>query len=220
MKQFPFLILFLFFSLNAFTQNKVKVLSDKQIELGLNITNTLAGFFNSGGESLRLDPYLLSVKFVKGQRAIRTALNFKVTTRNEFENNGGFGGNRDTQLYSADMRVGWEWRKTTSKRLTVYWGADIIGGYDYEKVDFSSFTGTTLRLEETIGRIGGGPAMGIIFSLNESIFLSTEAAVYGQYERGQSNNDLLPGMPEGKMPIEGFSLVPMVPNTLYLNVRF
>ena len=219
MKQFLLLLLFLFYTLSAFTQNKAKTISDKQIELGLNITNTLAGFFNSGGESLRLDPYLLSVKFVNGQKAIRTALNFRITTRSEFENNGGFGGTRDTELYSADMRVGWEWRKPTGKRLTVYWGADIIGGYDFEKVDFFSFTGT-LRLKETIGRIGGGPAMGIIFSLNESIFLSTEAAIYGQYERGQSDNDLLPGMPIGKTPIEGFSLVPMVPNTLYLNVRF
>ena len=117
-------LFFLVFFLEAFnsTAQSAEKQTTKKVEIGLNITHTLAGFFNSGGQDILLDPYLFSLKFLKKEGAIRTAYNFKIKSSSEFDFNTGFGGQRDAQEISADVRVGWEWRKPISSRFNIYWG--------------------------------------------------------------------------------------------------
>ncbi len=215
MKQYFSVIPLLCFGLMVTAQKDTK-----RIEIGLNITNTLAGFFNNGGQGTLLDPYLFSLKFIGKNSTIRTAYNLSLKTRSEFEINGGFGGVREVQDVTADVRFGWEWRRLVSNRFTIYWGADLIGSYDSEQVDFNAFSGSTLKLNEYVIGMGGGPVMGIIFSFGSTISISTEAAIYGRYERGRTENDLFVGVPAESREIKGFSLMPMIPNSLYLNVRF
>jgi len=191
----------------------------KKVEIGLNITNTLAGFFNSGGQDVLLDPYLFSLKLLKSNGAIRSAYNFRVITSSEFDFNTGFGGQRDAKETSVDLRVGWEWRKKISNRFSFYWGADLVSRFRKEVVDFNDFQ-SSLKLDEQKVGIGGGPIMGILFFITPSLSLTTEAAIYGVYESGRTQNNLIPGSPVERTPIRGFELVPTIPNALYIHFRF
>lgn len=191
----------------------------KKVEIGLNITHTLAGFFNSGGQDVLLDPYIFSLKLLKNNGAIRTAYNFRVRTSSEFDFNTGVGGQRDAKETAVDIRVGWEWRKKASNRFSFYWGADLVSRFRKEVVDFNDFQ-SSLKLDEQKIGIGGGPIMGILFFITPTITLSTEAAIYGVYESGRIQNDLIPGSPAERVPTRGFELVPTIPNALYIHFRF
>jgi len=166
-----------------------------------------------------LDPYIFSFKLLKSDGAIRSAYNFRTKTSSEFDFNSGFGGQRDAKEISAAIRVGWEWRKKISNRFSVYWGADLVSRFDKEVVDFNDFQ-SNLKLDEQQVGIGGGPIMGILFFITPAISLSTEAAIYGVYEKGRIQNDLIPGSPAERIPTRGFELIPTIPNALYVHFRF
>lgn len=212
-----FLFIFLWtFNLSAQTAEKKAV---KKVEIGLNITHTLAGFFNSGGQDVLLDPYLFSLKFLKKNGAIRSAYNFKIKTSSEFDFTTGFGGQRDARETELDLRVGWEWRKPISNRFQFYWGGDLLGRFRKEVVDFNTSQARLKLDEQTIG-VGGGPIMGILFFITPVITLSTEAAIYGVYESGRTRNDFIRGGAVDSSPIRRFELVPTIPNALYIHFRF
>jgi hypothetical protein len=54
-----------------------------KMEVGLNVTSTLAGFFNSGGDRIPADPFLISVKFLRPKSAIRLGFNLSVEQEDE-----------------------------------------------------------------------------------------------------------------------------------------
>lgn len=186
------------------------------VEVGLNITNTLAGFFNAGGQQTPLDPYLFSLKLRGKKNYTRLGLNFRVQTSAEFENNG----DREVRDLGFYFRAGWEKRKSINKRFSWYWGLDGVLRYENEKVSFANFSGSTFDLREYNTGFGGGPVMGVLYHLNRRISFSTESAVYGIYFTGKKEEDVLLNEPAVSKKIRGFELLPTIPNSLYLIIHF
>lgn len=193
--------------------------ASKSIEVGLNITNTLAGFLNSGGQSAPLDPYLISLKFMKQNRGLRTGLNFKVSNTNEFDNFAG-GNQRKTKETTVNFRLGFEKRIPISSRLTLFWGVDAVTRYQVDNVDFFSFNGKIELAENTIG-FGGGPVLGMIYHINPRVFLSTESYIYAVYQLGNKFELLDPNAPSpSESKIRELDIIPVYPNALYITFLF
>ena len=188
---------------------------DRSFELGLNVTNTLAGFFNSGGQDMALDPYLFSLKIVGPNSAFRTGFNLKYKNKIEFVDTG----EREVLDQDFFLRAGWEKRVPISPRFTLFWGLDGVMRYESEKVDFFSFSGD-LKLKNYEWGIGGGPVLGVLFHMSDRISLSTESTLYGIYFKGKEEQNLEPGQPATQTDVEGFEILPTVPNSLYLILSF
>lgn len=190
--------------------------SIRSVELGLNITQTLAGFFNAGGSRMPTDPYLISLRVVGARNAFRAGANIQLQRSLEFQPIG----EREVQDLAFHGRAGWEKRIPAGDRFTLYWGVDGVVRYEEEKVDFGTFGSNNLRLRSSNWGLGGGPVLGIFFHLNPRISLSTESSLYGLYYQGKEEEDLEPTQPSVLKDIKGFELLPAAPNSLYLIVRF
>lgn len=188
-------------------------------ELGLNITNTLSGFLNSGGQTAPLDPYLISLKSIKNNKGLRVGLNFKV--RNTDEREDFFSGSRrKTKEIEANFRVGFEKRIPISPRFKLYWGIDAIIQFEKDKVEFFSFNGR-IDLDENIYGFGGGPVLGIMFYLNQRVYLSTESYIYGVYRIGKQAQLLDTNNPSPlESEIKELDIIPVYPNALYVTFLF
>lgn len=215
MKRLNFIIFVLLISGSLFGQDKEKN-SKRSTEVGLNITNTLAGFFNSGGSGLSKDPYLFSLKFAGPKGALRFATNFNTQSKSEFLTNG----TRKVEETEAVLRGGYEFRKPIDNRFLLYYGIDAIVEYQIEKVDFSEFGSGQITSENNTFGFGGGPVLGIQFQLMKRIALSTEASIYGIIN---TRKDIL-DEGRGTVPVEstssGFKVAPVIPSSLYLIMVF
>lgn len=185
-------------------------------EIGLNITNTLAGFFNAGGTNLPIDPFLLSYKKTNKSGAIRFGMNFRVTSKKEFLNNG----ERDLKENDFFFRGGYEWRNVIDKRFTFYYGLDAVAEYENEQLDFTSFGFEDLSSFENVYGIGGGPVLGVLFRLNDRIAFSTEGSIYGVVLYNDSRQEIGNGLPPTENSSTGFRLLPSVPSSLYAIFSF
>jgi len=185
-------------------------------EIGLNITNTLAGFFNAGGSNLPTDPFLLSYKKANDKGAIRFGTNFRVTSQKEFLNNG----ERDLRENDFFFRAGYEWRSVIDKRFTFYYGLDGVFEFENEQLDFTSFGFEDLSSFENVYGIGGGPVLGVLFRLNNRVALSTEGSIYGVFLYNDSRQDIGNGLPPTENSSTGLRLLPAVPSSLYVIFSF
>ena len=102
--------------------------------IGINITNTLAGFFNSGGQDLPKDPYLLSLKLLKDNKLWRIGAN----ARFEVSDDGSNMGTRNVRESELLLRIGREWEQPINKSFALYYGVDAVGSYFKEKNSFDS----------------------------------------------------------------------------------
>lgn len=184
-------------------------------EIGLNITQTLAGFFNSGGQNIVNDPYLLSFKYIKKDRGFRTAFNMRVSNKNEFE----LSGFRKTKGSSAHFRAGYERRYPVAKIFDVYWAIDGVLQWNYEDVEFDNF-GSKLVFEDKETGFGVGPALGVMFHLNKYISLSTEGSLYAVYAKGKKVTQLDISSNPQTEEFERLEWLPSAPASLYFIVRF
>lgn len=185
-------------------------------EIGLNITNTLAGFFNAGGTDLPTDPFLFSYKRVNNSGALRFGVNFRVVNQKEFLNNG----ERDVKENDFFFRGGYEWRNKVNNRFTLYYGLDAVAEYQNEQLDFISFGFEDLASFENTYGIGGGPVLGVIFHLNKRVALSTEGSIYGLALYNDSRKEIGNGLPPTENNSTGFRLLPSVPSSLYVIFSF
>lgn len=183
----------------------------RSTEIGLNITNTLAGFFNAGGSDLPTDPYLLSFKRSNKDGALRFGLNFKVKNKREFLDNG----TRNIKENDVFFRAGYEWRKKVDKRFTLFYGLDLVGEFENEQLSFQSFGFEDLSSFDNIYGFGGGPFLGIMFRLNDRIALSTEGSIYGLLQYNENLTDIGNGLPPVESNSTGFKMSPAVPSSLY-----
>ncbi len=215
MKRLNFVFLIFLLSVSLFGQEKEKK-SKRNTEVGLNITNTLAGFFNSGGSGLSKDPYLFSLKFGSSKGAARFATNFNTQSRSEFLING----TRNIEESAFFVRGGYEFRKPIDKRFTIYYGIDGTVEYQFEKVDFSSFGSGSIITENNTFGVGGGPVLGIQFQLMKRIALTTEASIYGVVNNRKESLDEGRGSPPVDNNSTGFKIAPLIPSSLYLIMIF
>jgi hypothetical protein len=190
--------------------------SNHKVELSLNITTSLSNFLgNSSTSTLLADPYLIGLKFrVSPKYFIRSA--FNIRSKNVVEN---FGQRRVTES-SYLMRLGLEKRFNVSPRIMVYTGLDFTGAYLYSDVTTDDFISRTQIRSNTTGA-GGGPVVGLMLALNKRIALSTEAALYYQFLVTKRYMNL--GFPD-PTPITstdyGYTLLPVIPSSIYVIIKF
>jgi len=214
MRRINFIFFIILISVSLFAQKKEKK-SNRSTEVGLNITNTLAGFFNSGGSGLSTDPYLFSLKFAGPKGAVRFATNFRTQSRSEFLNNG----TRQIDETEVFLRGGYEFRKPIDNRFTLYYGVDAVAEYLFERVEFSDFASAITTENNTIG-FGGGPVLGIQYKIMDRIALSTETSIYGVVQSQEESFDEGRGTPRIENNTTGFRVEPLIPSSLYLIISF
>ena len=211
-----FLIFFLLiipFLLGA--QNDEEV-DNRKTEIGLNVTNTLAGFFNAGGDALPTDRYLFSLKFSNPKGAVRFGMNFGTRSNNEFVTTG----RRDVAEHKALFRGGYEWRKDIDYGFVAYYGLDVLGEWEFERNSFDNFNLGNITSRKTILGFGGGPILGIQYRLSKNIAFSTEAAVYGVYQVIDDYQELGNGLPPEEDTSTSIIVSPSIPSSLYLIMMF
>lgn len=187
----------------------------KKTLIGINVTTTLAGFFNAGGQNVPKDPYLFSLKLFRDKKTWRFGANFKVDlSKEDFQ----IGNIREVKESEFLMRVGWEWQQTISKRFALYYGVDAVGSFFQEKSSFEFFSDLDSKTN-TFG-LGAGPFLGAYFKINERIWLSTETYAYGIFYAGESTTEIGQGIPDEISEIRKFSLLPAIPNSLFIHFSF
>jgi hypothetical protein len=193
----------------------------KNREIGLNITNTLAGFLSADGNVDALDRFIISYKVFNPdtRRAVRMACNIKF---DDNSTNNNFGFSREDKSMSLDYRVGIERRRAITPRFTSYFGGDLLLNYNQEKVVIENDFGFGSSRSSLITRGGGlglGPVMGFQFQLHSRVILSTEAAFY---LNGSVQRELLEIEPD---PVEEINkrrlhVIPIIPSSLWVNICF
>ena len=202
----------------VFAQKKSQKDPDRarKTEVGLNITSSLAGFFNSGGNKISDDPFLVSLKLVNKKNALRVGFNIRTNQSDESET--GLDGKRtrfDTRL---DARFGWERRAMVAKKFGLHWGLDILGRYKNNKLDFNSSIGLATQKGHEVGA-GGGPFLGMTWSPVERIVFGTEATLYGTVFRKSETREI-PLEPVSTKKSVGFDLASIPPTSLYVHFKF
>lgn len=215
MKNLCLFLLSFLISTTLFSQKKAE--KKHSSEIGLNITNTLAGFFNAGGDDLPKDPFLFSYKRLIGGGAIRFGTNFRIVNQQDFLNTGGQQDSRENDFF---FRAGYEWRTSINRRFTLYYGLDGLLEYENETTTISDFGGENLTSSENIYGVGGGPVLGILFHLNDRVALSTEGTIYGVVSFTDSSQEIGNGLPPVENSSTDFRLLPSIPSSLYIIFSF
>ena len=215
MKRLYLLFFAVLFSFVLLAQDKK---TDKKIrtELGLNITNTLAGFFNSGGSNLSVDEYLFSLKIGNRKGAMRFATNFNTRSNSEFL----VTGTRDLRENEVFLRGGYEFRRPVEKGFMLYYGLDGVLELEFEEVNFNSFSNENINSLKTTTGFGGGPILGIQYFISKRVALSTEASIYGLVQYREEKQDVGSGLPPVENQTTGFRVAPVIPSSLYLIMIF
>lgn len=185
---------------------------DLDVEFGLNVTSTLAGFFNSGG-AIPIDPYLLSVKIGRKNTFFRAGMVFSVNNSLPAD----FNTPLLTKEQAYNIRLGFERRILVSKRFRAHWGIDGIAQYDISSTE-NQFSNDLISLTRWEVGVGGGPVLGIAYIINKRMYISTEAAIYAIYKNGEA--ELIDISGRILQPSESFQINPMIPNSLYFNFVF
>jgi hypothetical protein len=186
-----------------------------KLELGMNITQTLSGFFNASSTAQGLDPYLFSMKLGVSNRMIwRIGANVRFQNREEFQNTG----QRLIEDRSIDLRFGFEFRKVLLKRFLLNYGLDAAWRQYTNTVDFQ-FAGGSLTTGSSSSGYGGGPFLGVLYKLGPRVMLGTEGAAYFFYTTGNTRNQVDPQFPPPVTRIRSVDFRPYVPNSLYLFFR-
>jgi hypothetical protein len=190
--------------------------SARKIEIGLNVTSTLAGFFNSGGDQIPIDPFLVSLKLVNKKNALRLGFNIRISQKDEAIS--GLDGSRNIFDTRFDGRFGFERRKNVTSKFGIYYGVDAVGFLDRSKVDFTSSLGLATLTQSKLG-IGGGPFMGVNWSPFPQVVFGTEATMYALFFRRNEKRSI-PLEPILTKKSVGFDLASIPPTSLYIHFKF
>ena len=210
-----FTLLFFCGASSLFSQESLWLGEASGRELGLNITATLAGFFNNGGQGLPADPYLFSLKFSRANRALRLGIGGRFQRRTEFLSIG----ERTAINQQLELRGGYEWRQSFGDRFTLFWGVDLAGRYRNESVRLSSFPNDITVSSRELG-LGGGPCLGMLFHLSPRVSLSTESYLYAYYVSGREEDPASDPFQPTIIRSEGVDISPVLPSSLYVIFKF
>ena len=185
---------------------------NSDVEIGLNITTTLAGFFNSGSSSI-IDPYLLSLKIGKKDKFFRAGAVFEIKNSLPAD----FNTPLLTKEQVYNLRLGFEKRTTISKHFRAHWGMDAILQYEIASTE-NQFSNDVIFLKSWEAGFGGGPILGLAYVINQRMYLSTEAAIYAVYNSGEA--ELVDIFGRNVQQSKSFQITPMIPNSLYFHFTF
>jgi hypothetical protein len=208
-------IFLLLCTLQTYAQD-LEILSFKKYELGLNVTGTLAGFFNAEGIKDGIDPYLLSLKLIKNKNVVRLGL--AASLQNSSETDPNTFNQREIKESTNRLRVGFERRELIGNRFMYHWGMDIIGEYAVDNVStFGQFGQISLK-NNAIG-LGLGPIFGFSYIMHPRVTLSTESSFYAVQRFVKETQNIPPAAPV-TINNRNFRFLPILPSSLYLNFRF
>lgn len=186
----------------------------KKLEIGINITSVLKSFVGNDA-TISSEDFPLLFRLHGNKMAGRLGLGFAVQNT-EFFDQITFN-TRQSELTSYFVKLGLERKVFQDRRLSFYWGLDLIGIYEVDKVTSPSFD--NLQLVKEITTYGISPFLGFSFKLNERIRLHTESSTNLFYETSLikeiqfDNEEII----SEENALFGEIQVPIF---LYLNVRF
>lgn len=210
-------LVFLLFNLAGPVFSQIK--KEKQpgkFEIGLNITSTLAGFFNSGGDRIPTDPFLFSLKIGGKKSAFRTGLNIRSNQKDESSTD--INGTRTTFDTQIDARFGWEWRREISRKFRLHYGLDGLLVYRSTTSDFNSSIGLATLKSHREGA-GGGPFLGMSWLVHPRVTFGTEATLYATVFRKTESRNVPLEVQVTKNAV-GFDLFSLPPTSLYIHFNF
>lgn len=184
-------------------------------EIGINLTSLINEIIPGDESQIQLSPYLVTYYFTGRHHAFR--FGFGVFSNSRIDN--------DTLIilsnssFSLDLRGGYEYRVSLTKRWSAAFGLDVLYGRDN-----SHFKTSTNLDQVTIGNkgwtIGGGPVITVRFDVNNRIRLSTECTLYHSYTESTNYQHFL-DFPEFNVDqtsiFNGFKIT--VPINIYFNIR-
>jgi hypothetical protein len=151
-------------------------------ELGVNFTFFLDEVLDFGGDGgTQLNPYLLTYKNLdEAGTGFRMGVGGNFTQRNSKEEAGPSNDEKVSETgFGLSMRLGKEWHKPLTKRLSWYYGFDGLLGIGVSRTkseDASEDITTVSTLNRFSG--GGGPIVGFEWMITDKIGLFTEGSLY------------------------------------------
>jgi len=186
----------------------------KGIELGFNVTTVLSRFIgNTTGFDSQTFPFL--IRFHNKKSAFRIGIGGNFKSDNFFDPTTGTV--RDTEERAALLKLGYERKIELERKLTFYYGLDVFAGLVQEKVSTNNFSST--EISKNITRIGGGPLVGISYSVNERVRFHTETNILAFYE-SSTTNESLNGAQTLTFSNDSFRAVLEAPISLFINLKF
>ena len=183
--------------------------ANRRLEVSMNVTSTIStALGNSTVNSQLADPYLFGLKLRMAKSIyLRSAFNFK--QRKALESNN----SRTINESTRNVRLGFEYREQLMKKLFVYYGIDAV--YNSEESDAVSFNFQAFNLNTVALGYGGGPMLGLLYSFNSRVAISTEASLY--YLNTKTTFSV-----NGKKSREsnGYLLNPIIPSSIYIIINF
>ncbi len=186
----------------------------KTLEFGIDVTSALSKFV--GNEALEIDAIPFLIRFHnKGGGAFRLGIG-GIINRGEFTDLV-TGVIRQTSVTSGSLKVGFEKNVYSKEKLSFYYGLDILGFYERDEVTAANFF--PIDLIKTINRIGAGPFLGISYSINPRIRLTTEASISIFVEESKTI-ERINNQEEVVASDSGLSGGVNPPFSLFINARF
>jgi hypothetical protein len=216
-----FLLYFSFLS-QGIAQSKAAETTDYHHELGLNVTNLLTDLLGNNNRT-EAGMYLLSYKYVSGNRATRIGLTTIISSlaETDFSRSG-----RTVQLNNVNLqlRFGREKRQNLSPKFQYYIGFDGIAGYKLEESVATTTFASFVQSDRTV-TVGLGPVVGFQLAIYGRLLIGTEGSLYAAYNTGTvgfSNQQISAGsvgLPPRKEKTV-YSLQTNLPKFLFIILKF
>ncbi len=163
------------------SSKKEKINTRKVMEVGLNVSNTIANAVGSKGNTDILsyqDPYQLNVWWLnpKKKQAIRLGMGWNFNSIKEVRLTTGLV--RVKSEFPISARIGYEWREQIGGDFFYTYGVDAAVNYWYSRSQVA-FAGelTDININQLL--IGGGGSLGVRWQhKNGRIAIGTEALLY------------------------------------------
>lgn len=161
-----------------------------KLELGMNVTSVISSFSGNGTFLEASDlPLLLRIRGRKWQKRIGLGAASNSNSFFDFVSQS----ERTSKSNELFLKVGLEKIIDQNDRWEVHAGFDFIGSGQYDVVDAISFNSVS-KLEKIVIGAGLSPFLGFKYSITESLYLSTEAALNFLFSR-EMNDQTLNGVP-------------------------
>lgn len=183
-----------------------------KLELGMNVTSVVSSFSGNGSFLEASDlPLLIRIGGRKWQKRIGLGASSNSNSFFDFVSQA----ERVSKSNELFLKFGFEKIVDQNNRWEIHAGFDIIGSGQYDVVDAVSFNSVS-KLEKLVVGAGVSPFFGFKYSITESLYLSTEAALNFLYFR-ETNDQTLNGMPiQSNASSDSFDLSMNPPLFLYL----
>lgn len=194
-------------ALRAQQADSAKAVNPVNHEVGFNATMLLKQVFNISNNTLPMLPYDITYKRIRGTHALRIGGGLEFTTQSVAQTGTLLGSSTPrpednvktyNNTFGTDLRGGFEWRFAAERRVLMYVGVDLVGGYSLissqsQTANQNTFNGDYFynRVTSAVNLInaGAGPVVGLQVGLSKRLGLFTEIPVYFVYYQETDRTD-------------------------------